>query len=83
MVTKPPSFKHQGCPEARTFAQLANECLISRKPDTEAAKKANQESLKKRINSCTTKATGWDIPTYAGLKGGAPSAKVGKTEKLL
>ena len=77
---KPPSFRHLGCPEARTFAQLANENSTSRKPSPDEAEEEMLDSMEKRINSTTTRVTGWEIPISAGLKGGAPSNKVSLIE---
>ena len=45
-VIKPPSFKHRGCPEARNFAQLANEGRTTKKP--EVSKKAEREEEVKK-----------------------------------
>ena len=45
-VIKPPSFKHRGCPEARNFAQLANEGRTTKKP--EVSKKAEREQEVKK-----------------------------------
>ena len=73
---KPPSFRHLGCPEARTFTQLANEPSTSRKPSPDETKEKLMDSMEKRINNSNTRATGWEIPISAGLKGGAPSNKV-------
>ena len=72
-ISKPPGFRHLGCPEDRTFTQLANQTSTSRKPNLEEAKEKLLDSMEKRINNSTTRATGWDIPIYAGLKGGAPN----------
>ena len=75
-VSKLPSFRHRGCPEDRTFHQLDRERLTSRKPNPKVAKKVLLDSLDTRINEHSTRATGWDIPSGGGLKGGAPSKEV-------